>query len=198
MAQKPIAMEQLKQILQLQADGVGIREMARRTGISRNSVRKYLSLLAADSLQQEQACDDKALADKAYSNDSIAHDADRLRQLMNHFGYARSELAKTGVTRQLLWQEYIQQYPDGYVYSHYCYHLNQYLKNHDLSMHLEYAAADMIMIDFAGKKQHYIDLSTGERIECNVFVSILPFSGLIFWLFSPNKRPTLPIASTLC
>jgi transposase len=105
-----------------------------------------------------------------------------LQQLVTHFEYAQGELVKTGVTRQLLWQEYIQQYPDGYVYSHYCYHLNQYLKNRDLSMHLEYAAADMIMIDFTGKKQHYVDLSTGERIPCNVFVSILPFSGLIFCL----------------
>lgn len=47
-------------------------------------------------------------------------------------------------------------------------------------MHLEYQASDMIMIDFAGKKQHYADPSTGERIACEVFVAILPFSGLIF------------------
>jgi DNA-binding CsgD family transcriptional regulator len=40
MPQKPIVMEQLKQILQLNADGIGIREIARRIGISRNSVRK--------------------------------------------------------------------------------------------------------------------------------------------------------------
>lgn len=99
---------------------------------------------------------------------------------MAHFQYARNELNKTGVTRQLLWQEYINQHPDGYVYSHYCYHLNQYLKNQDLAMHLEYQAADMMMIDFAGKKQYYLDLSTGERIECEVFISVLPFSGLIF------------------
>ena len=45
MSQKPIVMEQLKQILQLRSDGVAIREMARRIGISRNSVRKYLVLL---------------------------------------------------------------------------------------------------------------------------------------------------------
>ena len=35
-----------KQLLQLKRDGTGIREMARRLGISRNSVRKYLSLTA--------------------------------------------------------------------------------------------------------------------------------------------------------
>ncbi|MEJ7830481.1 MAG: IS21 family transposase [Segetibacter sp.] len=180
MAQKPIAMEQLKQILQLQKDGVSIREIARRTGISRNSVRKYLSLLTASPSGIEHEPDNKTLADKAYGNDSLAHDTHRLGQLINHFAYAQGELGKTGVTRQLLWQEYIVHHPDGYVYSHYCYHLNRYLKNRDLSMHLEYQASDMIMIDFAGKKQHYVDLSTGERMECNVFVAILPFSGLIF------------------
>jgi hypothetical protein len=31
MSQKPIVMEQLKQILQLKCDGIGIREIARRT-----------------------------------------------------------------------------------------------------------------------------------------------------------------------
>ncbi len=36
------------------------------------------------------------------------------------------------------------------------------------------------MIDFAGKKQFYVDPDTGERIDCQVFVSILPYSGLIF------------------
>ena len=37
MSQKPIVMEQLKQILQLKTDGIAIREIARRIGISRNS-----------------------------------------------------------------------------------------------------------------------------------------------------------------
>lgn len=175
MAQKPIAMEQLKQVIQLQSDGVSIREIARRVGISRNSVRKYLS-----RLNTSKNISDRELAEKAYSNDLLELEAERLRQVTNHFNIAGAELSKTGVTRQLLWQEYLSQHPDGYSYSRYCHHLNQYLKNRDLSMHLEYQASDMIMIDFAGKKQHYIDPSTGERIPCEVFVAILPFSGLIF------------------
>lgn len=47
-------------------------------------------------------------------------------------------------------------------------------------MHLEYSPADMIMIDFAGKKQSCVEADTGEQIICQVFVSILPFSGYIF------------------
>ena len=168
-------MEQLKQVLQLQSDGISIREIARRVGISRNSIRKYLLRLNAckDS-------SDRDLADQAYSNDLLELEAERLRQVTTHFSMTGTELLKTGVTRQLLWQEYLAQHPDGYSYSRYCHHLNQYLKNRDLSMHLEYQPSDMIMIDFAGKKQHYIDASTGEQIPCEVFVAILPFSGLIF------------------
>jgi transposase len=175
MSQKPIAMEQLKQILQLRNDGVGIREMTRRLGISRNSVRKYLELLKDSSESSSQE-----LAEKAYNNDLLEHDADRLAQVMQHFICCGSELSQTGVTRQLLWREYLEQHPDGYSYSRYCYHLNEYLKKSDLSMHLEYVPGDMIMVDFAGKKQSYADVSTGEQIECEVFVAILPYSGLIF------------------
>lgn len=176
MSQKLITMEQLKQILQLKNDGVGIREMSRRIGISRNSVRKYLLILDGDNENQTN----KELADKAYNNDLLEYNTHRQQQLYQHFEYAVTELRKTGVTRQLLWNEYLQQCPDGYGYSHYCYHLNECMKNKDVSMHLEYNAADMIMIDFAGKKQHYVDMQTGECIECEVFVSIFPFSGFIF------------------
>ncbi len=42
MLQKPVT---IKQILQLKNEDIGIREIVRRTGISRNSVRKYLALL---------------------------------------------------------------------------------------------------------------------------------------------------------
>src|SRR5688572_16564590 len=127
MAQKPLAMEQLKQVLQLQSDGISIREIARRVGISRNSVRKYLLRLKAC-----KDASDRDLADQAYSNDLLELEAERLRQITIHFNAAAgTELSKTGVTRQLLWQEYLVQHPDGYSYSRYCHHLSQYLRNRD-------------------------------------------------------------------
>ena len=188
MSQKPVIMEQLKQILQLKNDGIAIREIARRTGLSRNSVRKYLLLLQGNINVPDEELSNKALADKAYSSDGTEHNVERLQQLLQHFKNVQTELNKTGVTRQLLWQEYMQHHPDGYVYSHYCYHLNEYLKNKDVSMHLEYTGGDTMMIDFAGKKLYYVDLSTGERIECQTFVAVLPFSGLIFCNPVPSQQ----------
>ena len=177
-------MEQLKQILQLKNDGISIREIARRTAISRNSVRKYLSQLDGET----DHLSNKELADKAYNNEQLESGTQRKLQLFDHFKYAESELAKTGVTRLLLWNEYLQNHPDGYAYSQYCDQFKQYLKHKDVSMHLEYNTADMMMVDFAGKKQYYVDTSTGERIECEVFIAILPFSGLIFCLAVHSQK----------
>lgn len=184
MAQKPITMEQLKQILQLKNDGISIREIARRTGVSRNSVRKYLSQLDGDT----DRLSNKELADKAYNNEVLEGNIQRKLQLFDHFKYAESELLRTGVTRLLLWNEYLIKHPDGYGYSQYCDQFKNYLKHKDVSMHLDYNAAEIMMVDFAGKKQYYVDTSTGERIECEVFVAILPFSGLIFCLAIPSQK----------
>ena len=86
MSQKPVVMEQLKQILQLKCDGIGIREIARRTGISRNSVRKYLAMLPATTVDDGSvAISNKDLAERAYNNDQMEHDALRLEQLSRHF-----------------------------------------------------------------------------------------------------------------
>jgi hypothetical protein len=71
MSQKPIAMEQLKQILQLKNDDVGITEISRRTGISHNSLRTYLTLLDTEQLKESKALNNKDIADKANHNDQI-------------------------------------------------------------------------------------------------------------------------------
>lgn len=176
MSQQPLTMQQLKQILQLKQDGVPIREIARRTGISRNSIKKYLLRLHADSA----AVTDEQLVQAAYHHDPSLSDLSRSQVLIDHFSYAQQELPKTGVTRQLLWQHYREQHPDGYGYSQYCHLLALFLKNSDVVMHFDYQASDMIMVDFAGKKMSYVCPATGALTACQVFVSVLPFSGLIF------------------
>jgi len=71
MAQTPLTMEVIKQVLRLKRDGISIRETARRLGISRNSVKKYLALLP------DETAVDEALAVEVYNNDSLAHDEER-------------------------------------------------------------------------------------------------------------------------
>lgn len=180
MSQQPLTMEQLKQILQLKNDGIAIREIARRTGISRNSIKKYLSRLEQPLSEAATDLSNQQLAEAAYDNDASLPAIERRQTLIKHFSYAENELKKTGVTRHLLWLEYKEQQSDGYNYSQYCHHLGMFLKKKDVVMHLYYDAGDMIMIDFAGKKISYVCADSGEVIECQVFISVLPHSGLIF------------------
>ena len=182
MAAKAIHMKQLKQILRLQRDGFSINAIVRHTGISWPTVKKYLVLVqnALSDDQEKEVLNDKELSEAVYNNDTIAIKGHRYTHLLEHFIYAETELKKTGATRQLLWIEYKEQYADGYNYSQYCYHLGEFLKNKEVVMHLEHAAGEKIMVDFAGKKRSYVDTGSGELIECHVFVAVLPHSGRIF------------------
>ncbi len=132
MAQKAIDMNRIRQVQQLRDDGVPIKEIARRTGISRKTVKKYLRKLeelpgAGDS----DAIADKKLAPLVYNNDNTVVRGKRQEALLRHFEQAKDELHKTGVTKQLLWMEYHQAHPDGYQYSQYfAIGSAKYLKEH--------------------------------------------------------------------
>lgn len=179
MAAKPIAMEQLKRVLTLYNEGQSIKGIVRLTGLSRNTVRSYLTRIAADGSNVFKQTDQE-LADCFYNQDTAAYKSKRYHDLIRHFEGADRELSRPGVTRQLLWREYMEQHPDGYAYSQYCYHLQLFLGKKDVVMHLEYKPGEQTMIDYAGKKYHYLDAETGELVPCEVFVATLPYSGLIF------------------
>jgi transposase len=182
MAAKAIEMEQLKQILRLKSEGFSVKAIARHTGIARNTVKKYLAFIndSNDDEKAVRAFNDKQLSNAVYNNNTTSFKGERYTILLEHFRYAETELNKTGVTRQLLWLEYKEQHPNGYNYSHYCYHFGEYVRHKEVVMHLEHTAAETIMVDFAGKKLSYVDTDSGEIIPCNVFVAVLPHSGMIF------------------
>lgn len=190
MAQKPLDMNQIKQVWQLHNDGVGIKAIARRTGISRKTVKKYLRNLAIVNTpsEKEHSVTKEQMAGVAYNDDTTPRRGLRLEALHKHFKYAEGELYKTGVTRQLLWLEYCQQHQDGYRYSQYCYLLTKYLKDTDPAFHWEYTPGEFIQVDFAGKKLSYVDRQTGEVTSCEVFVAVLPFSGLLFCTAAHSQK----------
>lgn len=128
MSQKPLEMNRIKQVQQLAADGVSKKEIKRRTGISLKTIRKYLRKLAAGEPDSDAPRSDKELAALVYDSDTAPVGDSKKAFLLQHFAYARKELPKTGVTRQLLWLEYREQQPAGYSYGHYCELLTHYLQ----------------------------------------------------------------------
>lgn len=176
MAQKPIIMEHIKQVLQLAELNVPIKEIARRVGISRNSVRKYLRSFK----DQSTTLNTKQLAEIAYNNPRQEGYTQRHFELIQYFKRTHTELNKTGVTRLLLWLEYQTLHTNPYGYTQFCHLYRSWCEQSNWAMHLEYTAGDTMMIDFAGKKLNYINPQTGELIGVEVFVAVLPFSGKLF------------------
>ncbi len=176
MAQKTIDMNLAKQVQQLSNDGVAIKEIVRRVGISRKTVKKYLRMmqLLPPPMEGEPALSvpDSELAAIIYNNDIAPMPGRRIENLVEHFEYAKTERHKPGVNKQILWVEYLNQYSDGYKYSQYW----------------EYTPGEFTQVDFAGTKLSYVNKQTGEVIWCEVFVAILPFSGLIFFMAVPSQK----------
>ena len=102
--------------------------MARNLGISRNTVKSYLTKLATGKLPVAEllALEDPVLESRFHAGNPAYKDP-RFEHLSSNLDYFRKELALVGVTKKLLWEEYIQVYSDGYGYSQFCFHLQQQL-----------------------------------------------------------------------
>ena len=161
MAYRKVEMGEKKLVKRLFQSGVSIREIVRQTGLSRNTVRGYIR-------------------DEDLSESTEETSNDRYDHFMELLPYLESELQRKGVTRQLLWLEYKQKHPDGYGYSQFCHHLNEHLKQGEVTLHIEQKPADKLYIDFTGWKLEIVDRDTGEIIPQEIFVSTLGYSSFAY------------------
>ncbi len=182
MANKLISMVVIRRILQLKSQGISKNRIARMTNIHRTTLNNYLLKLKSTGKNYERLLKltDEELTAIAYNPNNVNQPDERLRELENHFEYFEKELNRPGVTRQLLWEEYQEAYPDGYRYAQFCLHLSRYLDQKKATMHFDHFPGDYLQFDFAGKSLHYVDIETGEVIICPVLICVLPYSGYMY------------------
>jgi hypothetical protein len=82
--------------------------------LSRNTVKKYLTLyhilnLDIDKLTQKS----NAELEQLFSSNKPMELSPKLQAGYDFFPYMEKELKRTGVTKQLLWKEYIKKHPDS-------------------------------------------------------------------------------------
>jgi hypothetical protein len=137
MANKSIPMVQIRRILQLLIAGSSIRQISKVLNLHRKTIDGYL--IKFDSTQKSYtellALEDFTLNQLINLPTLLEAPDNRYTELLPMFGYFIQELKRTGVTRGLLWQEYRQQYPQGYSYSQFCEHLQQYSQRLKATMH---------------------------------------------------------------
>jgi transposase len=181
MPNKRITMSKLRQLLRLYDQGESKKRIGVLCGLSRNTVKKYLNRLEelGLSIKETEKMSDHEL-DALFGEGVMPEPSERYKHLQSKFADIEKKLKKKGVTREQIWQQYIQQYPDGYQLSQFKHHYRRWLKYSKPTMHIEHKVGDKLYIDFAGQKLHVADKDTGEHREVEVFVAILGASQLTY------------------
>jgi len=96
------------------------------------------------------------------------------------WNYIHTELSNKGMTRLLLWEEYKEEYPNGYGYSQFKEYYNRYKKCLNPSMRQIHYAGDKLFVDFSGLTMPVADAITGEVRKAQIFVAVLGASGYTF------------------
>ena len=121
MSAKRTAMRKLREVLRLSySAGLSIRKISASTKISVGSIQNILKL--AEQLKitwpLPEDWDDQTLALKFYPRSDAQPSAKFQEPVWTD---VHMELKKKGLTKQLLWEEYTQQYPNRcYSYSQFC------------------------------------------------------------------------------
>lgn len=181
MANRRIILSKIKEIIKLYEKGLSKNQIALALNISRQTLYNYLEIV--DKLNIK-FCDVERMSDSEVK-ELFSYDKkiipEKYLLLSGKFPYFLKELNKTGVTLLLLWKEYIDENPEGYKYSQFCYYFQEWKKcEKELSMHMEHAPGDKTFVDFANKKFKIRNKLTEEEKEVESFVAILGNSELTY------------------
>jgi transposase len=201
MSNNLVTMQNVRSILQLLQRGFSGRRISRDLLLSRNTVKLYVDRFntCAFSLEQLQQMDDAGLHAIAYADAKQLQADPRTGDFKSRISYFLTELKRTGVTKQLLWEEYKRDNSAGYEYSQFCELFARYRKIDEATMHFTHPPANVMMVDFAGDNLTYVNKASGEVISCPVFVAVLPYSGYSFAIALPNAtQPNVIKALNLC
>jgi transposase len=199
MSNKTIDMYKVRQLLRLYAAGRGSKFISRITGIARNTVKKYLLQFVSLQLTMTdiETMNDAQLA-SAFLVEQPKIEDHRVVSLELLLPTLAARLKKRGVTKLMVYQQYISQHPDGFKHSAFLVRLNTFTGMSKPSMRVPHKVGDKLFIDFTGKRLSIVDRLSGEVQEVEVFVAVLGCSQLTFVTAVPSqKKKTLYLPASV-
>ena len=183
MANKSLSMSKIRQILRLHSQGNSNLAIYRLTGVSRNTLKKYIKdykALNLNMIEIEDLSDHDLDELFAQFKPHQEHLSMRAKTLYAMFPDIDKQLRRKGVTLQMMWEQYYLHHPEGFRKSQFGYHYSMWKQQVNPVMHMDHKAGDKLYVDYAGEKLHIVDKETGEQRAVEVFVSILGCSQLTY------------------
>lgn len=185
-------MTKYREIIRLTSHGFTQRNIMASCGVAQKTVVKVQH--RAKELNLEWPLDDSmtdiALGKILFPKSSKSTTEKR----MPDYAYIRKELLRNGVSKKLLWTEYMEDCRlngnEPLMYSQFCYYIQQDEQKRRATMHINRKPGEQVEVDWAGDPAHVIDPDTGEIINAYVFVGVMTYSQYVYAeAFIDEKQP---------
>lgn len=182
-------MDQVRLIIQTYLATNSLKATARRLLVSKNTVKNYVRKGEAynQDLSQLLSLPQSELI-KVFYEAPDKQQTEREQVFTEKIAYWIKELRRVGVTKYLLWEEYREEYPNGYGYTQFCEHLKREIGRRDLTLAITHLPGQIMQVDFAGKKIRWVDPATGEVHDCEVLIAVMPHSQYTFAIALPSQK----------
>lgn len=166
-------MYKIRDIIRLVNDNQSCRTIAKTLNVGKSTVNYFSKKIKNIKLSYREIYDLSDpeildLLDMGKSNHS-----EKYKYISERFPYYEKEIKKKGVNVTVLWEEYIEENPNGYSLSQFSHHFHIWRGTTKSSMRIEHKAGDKMFVDFTGKKLYLTIIKTREQIPVEVFTAIL-------------------------
>lgn len=113
--------------------------------------------------------------------------------------YIHKELLKNGVSKKLLWTEYMEDCrlncQEPLMYSQFCYYIQQDEQKRRATMHIGRKPGEQVEVDWAGDPAHITDPDTGKIVDAYLFVGVMAYSQYAYVEAFINEKQKAWIAA---
>ena len=170
-------MTKYREILRLTALGLSQRDICSSAGVSQKTVSKVQKRARELHIEWplDESVTDIVLGKKLFPNEAV-----QTERRMPDFEYVRKELLRNGVTKKLLWIEYLEECrqagDEPLMYSQFCHYIQQDEEKRRATMHVPRKPGEQVEVDWAGDPAQIIDPDTGEITKAWIFIGVMTYS----------------------
>lgn len=184
-----LSMRKIKDILKLRfITEISYRQISRAVDVPSSTVSDYCKRFEITKCEINEFLtqDEDEIYKKLFPEKSKKEKI--TQRVLPNFEYIHKEIAKKGVTFELLWMEYKEQEPQGYAFSTFKELYRNFKKKVNPTMRQTYILGHQMFVDYSGVVVPYNDSLTGEVLKAQIFVSVLGGSGYAFVHATPSQK----------
>lgn len=162
------------------------RQVAAAAGSGATTVRRYRRVARAKGLTWEKLA---TLPPKAMLDVLNPPRRSRPRKSEPDWPGLHATMQRKGMTLQLLWEEYRQEAGvAGMCYSHFAARYKAFRDTLPSVMRQHHVPGERVFVDYSGMRPSFVDRVTGKRTDVELFVGVLPSSGLFYAVASASQK----------